>query len=167
MPRFIRPYHRLFWVCCFLLCSALTVFAGEVSLAWNPSASEDVAGYKVYVGLSSRNYGEPIVIGNQTTYTVTGLSEGTTYYFAVTAYDLSGNESGFSNEVSTTVGESAKTCDLNSDSNVNVIDIQGMINIILGSSPFQGEFDLYTDGQINVLDLQILNNVVLGLRSCP
>lgn len=167
MPQYIKISRYLFLVCGLLLFSHLPVFAGDVSLAWNPSASEDVAGYKVYVGLSSRNYGEPIVIGNQTTYTVTGLTEGTTYYFAVTAFDLSGNESGFSNEVSTLVGGSGTTCDLNNDSNVNVIDIQGMINIILGTSPYQNDFDLYADGQINVLDLQILNNVVLGLRSCP
>jgi hypothetical protein len=167
MPRHTR-FHRfiVLWVC-LLFCSSPLLFAGDVSLAWDPSTSEDVVGYKVYVGLSPGNYGDPIVIGNQTSYTVTGLSDGNTYYFAATAYDQSGNESGFSNEVSTTVGGSGTTCDLNNDSNINVIDIQGMVNIILGAGPFQDEFDLYADGQINVLDLQILNNVVLGLRSCP
>ena len=38
-------------------------------------------------------------VGNVTTYTVTGLADGATYYFAVTAYDSVGNESGYSNEV--------------------------------------------------------------------
>jgi hypothetical protein len=38
-------------------------------------------------------------MGNDTTtYQVTGLSTGATYYFAVTAYDLEG-ESDYSNEV--------------------------------------------------------------------
>src|SRR5262249_11665476 len=41
-------------------------------------------------------------VGNVTTYSVTGLNSGT-YYFTVTAYYTSGSETGFSNEVSTTV----------------------------------------------------------------
>jgi len=38
-------------------------------------------------------------VGDVTTYTVTSLSGGTRYYFRVTAYDTSSNESSFSNEV--------------------------------------------------------------------
>jgi hypothetical protein len=38
-----------------------------------------------------------------TAYTVTGLPTGT-HYFAVTAFDTSGNESDYSNEVSKTIG---------------------------------------------------------------
>lgn len=73
--------------------------AADVSLAWDASISTNIAGYKVYVGTGSRTYGAPRVIGNQTTYTVTGLGPGV-YFFAVTAFDASGNESDFSNEVS-------------------------------------------------------------------
>jgi len=166
MTHNIRFHRFMVLGVCILICSCLQVFAADVSLAWDPSASEGVTGYNVYVGLSSGNYNDPIAIGNQTSYTVTGLSTGT-YYFAVTAFDATGNESGFSNEVSAPVGESVTTCDVNNDSAVNVVDIQAMVNIILGLNPFQNEFDLYTDGKIDVLDLQILNNVVLGLRSCP
>jgi fibronectin type 3 domain-containing protein len=61
-------------------------------------------GYRVYYGTSPGTYFQPfaqgIVVGNATTYTVTGLSLGTTYYFAVTAVDAQNNESAFSNEVS-------------------------------------------------------------------
>jgi hypothetical protein len=38
-------------------------------------------------------------VGNVTTYTVTGLSSSTRYYFGATAYDASNKESSFSNEV--------------------------------------------------------------------
>ena len=38
-------------------------------------------------------------MGNATTYTATGLTSGTRYYFVVTAYDTANNESSFSNEV--------------------------------------------------------------------
>jgi hypothetical protein len=59
----------------------------------------DLAGYKVYFGLASQTYGPPIDVGNQTTYTLSGLTDGIQYYIAVTAYDTSRRESAFSNEV--------------------------------------------------------------------
>src|SRR5947208_13308994 len=71
-------------------------FAGDVNLAWD--ASTGAAGYKVHFGTASRVYGTPVDVGASTTYTVTGLAAGT-YYFAVTAYDSSGVQSDFSNEV--------------------------------------------------------------------
>jgi hypothetical protein len=85
----------------------------------------------------------------------------------VTAFDSMGNESGFSNEVSAIVANSTTTCDINSDSSVNAIDIQAMVNIVLGIISSGNENDLNSDGRIDVLDLQILNNVILGLRDCP
>jgi len=73
------------------------------SLTWGPNTETDLAGYKVYVGTSSRVYGSPISVGNLTSYALTNLLVGSTYYFAVTAYDSNGNESGFSNEVSKSI----------------------------------------------------------------
>ena len=139
--------------------------AADVSLAWDASTSTGITGYKVYVGTASGTYGSPVAIGNQTTYAVTGLSAGT-YYFAVTA-TTSSAESGFSNEVSTTIAGSSVTCDLNGDSSINVLDMQRMVNIVLGLASQSSRYDLNRDGFVDVLDLQILNNVVLGLRSCP
>ncbi len=77
------------------------VFAGDAILSWKANTDSDLAGYNLYYGTASGSYGTPIDVGNQTTYTVTGLGPGT-HYFAVTAYNTSGNESGFSNEVSET-----------------------------------------------------------------
>jgi len=62
----------------------------------------NLAGFKVYFGRSSGSYTNTVDIGNSTSYTVTNLSPGS-YYFAVTAYDTTGLESGYSNEASTTV----------------------------------------------------------------
>jgi fibronectin type 3 domain-containing protein len=86
----------------FLFLFAAPCMAADVSLAWDASVTATVTGYKVYFGNESRTYQRPIIIGNQTMYTVTGLQDGT-WYFAVTAFDAYGNESGFSNEVSTVV----------------------------------------------------------------
>jgi hypothetical protein len=74
----------------------------QVTLAWDPNIALGLAGYKVYVGTASGAYSVAIDVSNVTSYTVTGLQAGTQYYFAVTAYDSGGNQSGFSNEVSTT-----------------------------------------------------------------
>ncbi|MBZ5537986.1 MAG: fibronectin type III domain-containing protein [Acidobacteriia bacterium] len=77
--------------------------SGDAILTWDPNI-DVVAGYKVYFGTASRVYRPPIDVGNQTQYTVIGLDYGVRYYFAVTAYDFDGNESGYSNEVSKTIG---------------------------------------------------------------
>jgi len=146
---------------------SIPAYAGDVTLAWDANSESDLAGYKVYFGTASRVYGAPIVIGTGTTYMVTGLAPGT-YYFAVTAFNTAGLESGFSNEVSATVsGTPAGSCDVNSDSSVNVLDLQVLINAILGINTDIATQDLNGDGRVDVLDLQILANVVLGVGSCP
>lgn len=147
-------------------CSA-AVLAANVTLAWDPNTESDLAGYKLYYGTASGVYGTVISVGNQTTYTVTGLPAGT-YYFAVTAYNTEGLESGFSNEVSATVSGTPSTspCDLNADGVINALDLQVLINVILGTQTLPGKGDLNADGRVDVLDLQILANVILGLRGC-
>jgi Purple acid Phosphatase, N-terminal domain len=84
------------------------ILAADVSLSWRPNSEPELAGYKVYYGGAPGSYGISITVGMQTTHTVTGLNAGT-YYFAVTAYDNSGNETGFSNEVSKTITSSVDT----------------------------------------------------------
>lgn len=86
----------------FLLFSSL-IYAGQANLAWDASSSSTVAGYNVYYGTTSGSYSSKANIPNQTSYTITNLTEGQTYYFAVTARDASGNESARSNEVKFTV----------------------------------------------------------------
>jgi len=86
----------------------LTVNAPATSsatLIWNANTESDLAGYKIYRATTAGGYGAPIVTlqGNATTYIATGLQVGTTYFFVITAYDLSGNESPRSNEVSKSI----------------------------------------------------------------
>lgn len=157
-------FAALLWLAC-----AGSALAADVTLAWDANTESDLAGYKVYYGTASGVYGTPITIGTQTTYTVTGLPPGT-YYFAVTAYNTSGLESGYSNEVSQTINGTPTTtkCDANSDGVTNVLDLQIMINAIMGIQTIPaGKGDLNGDGRVDVLDLQILGNVILGIRSCP
>lgn len=85
----------------------VTAQAGQVMLAWDANTESTLGGYKVYYGQASGNYTSNMDVGNQTTYTVANLQDGATYYFAVKAYDSARTtESGFSNEVSKTLGSS-------------------------------------------------------------
>ena len=83
-----------------LLCDGLLRGAQSVTLAWDPNAETDLAGYNTYWGSQSGNYTNKVNVGKVTTNTVSGLVAGVTYYFAVTAYNTSALESDFSNEIS-------------------------------------------------------------------
>jgi len=74
--------------------------AGQMTLSWDANTEPDLAGYKLHYGTASGSYTVHLDVQNVTTYTVTGLADGQTYYFAATAYDSAGNESEYSNEVS-------------------------------------------------------------------
>ena len=77
-------------------------YAAEVSLAWDANSEADLAGYNIYYGNASGDYSHRIDIGDTTEYTVMDLDEGSTYYFAATAYDQDGNESEYSAELAHT-----------------------------------------------------------------
>ena len=73
---------------------------GAIVISWDPNTEPDLKGYKIYYGTSPGGYTQIIDVGKKSKYIIRNLQEGIPYYFAVTAYDTAGNESGFSNEVS-------------------------------------------------------------------
>jgi len=77
--------------------------SGTATLRWNLSPGPNLAGYRVHFGTASGAYGWSIDVGNVSTYQVTGLARGFTYFFALTAYNRGGHESGFSNEASKSI----------------------------------------------------------------
>ncbi|MDA8091326.1 MAG: fibronectin type III domain-containing protein [Nitrospiraceae bacterium] len=93
--------------------------SGSVTLTWNATTTNtngapitDLAGYKVRYRTASQNPASaPVVMvnttacnsSNQCTYALNGLQAGNTYYFAVAAYDTSGNVSNWTPEVSKAV----------------------------------------------------------------
>ena len=83
--------------------------AATVQVTWNPNTEEDLAGYRLYVGEASGQYGEPVDVGNVTGHVMEITPQhGATYYFALTAYDTSGNESGYSDEAGWFVPDGVK-----------------------------------------------------------
>jgi hypothetical protein len=95
----------------------------SVVLVWTPSICTNVAGYRVYYGLASHAYGGFVTVGQTNTAVISGLADGTVYYFAATTRDVSGNESPLSNELVYQVPSAAAkmtTLTLNHTSNLQV-----------------------------------------------
>jgi len=103
-------FRLLLPICLLLNClSAVFCYAIDVSFQWDPNSEADLAGYKIYYkqdspdfpfnGIGADQGASPINVGNRTTTTLTGLDPGLTYYFTVTAYNIDGYESYFSNIV--------------------------------------------------------------------
>ena len=86
--------------------------SGSVQLSWQPptenadgSTLTDLSGYNIYVGTASNTYNYmEIRLDNPglTAYVVDSLDPGT-YYFAATAFNASGVESSFSEEITKTI----------------------------------------------------------------
>ncbi len=64
----------------------------SLSLSWSPNLDPDFANYKIYIGLSSGNYYQTFITSD-TTYIIDNLTEGTTYYVAVSSMSSDGSES--------------------------------------------------------------------------
>ena len=81
-----------------------TVEAGQsVNFGWVDSPTPSVTGYNLIYGEVSQTYTNLIDVGNVTNAVISDLVAGTTYYFAVEAYDASGSLSIDSTEISYTV----------------------------------------------------------------
>ena len=93
--------------------TGLTATAGDsaINLSWSANPETDLAGYKVYydtdsgypyTGTGANEGSSEIDVGDVTSYQLSGLTNGVKYYVAITAYDTTGDESWYSNEVSAT-----------------------------------------------------------------
>jgi len=71
---------------------------GRVDLYWISNTEEDLAGYRVYWSSSAYGAYEYMATTVNAHYTDYEVVNGTTYYYAVTAYDRDGNESELSYE---------------------------------------------------------------------
>jgi hypothetical protein len=139
--------------------------AGSATLIWNAPTTNvdgtlltDLSGYNVYYGTSSGSYDHVEHVGDSTTYTVYNLKEGQTYYFALTAYDFSGNESEYSNEVYKTIA----TQDLQPSFQTTTVYVAGSTC----SSDFPvtpGAFNNFFIGKYTDAFITKLNNDLTGI----
>ncbi|MFO8006366.1 MAG: PA14 domain-containing protein, partial [Candidatus Brocadiia bacterium] len=76
---------------------------GQVDLDWDDNAEGDLDGYNVYRSTTSGSgYSSIATVYGSSDYSDTAVTNGTTYYYVVTAVDTSSNESPYSNEASAT-----------------------------------------------------------------
>ena len=86
------------WTILMLVCAG-AAGAERLTLAWDPSPSAAVAGYRVYYGTNTRSYQFVTNAGPALTQSVVLPHRGR-WFFAATAYDTNGLESDYSSEVS-------------------------------------------------------------------
>jgi hypothetical protein len=125
---------------------------GSAILSWNANSESDLAGYKVYWDTTSHSgncpagFGANVIdVGNVTTYTFNNLTEGQTYYFQVTAYDSSNNESACSSEGSKLITAS---------SGFGISDLVVMVSSWLHAGTITPDLD--TNKVVNVKDFGIM-----------
>ncbi len=90
------------------------LYSQSVEVTWDKNRELDLAGYIVYYGDESRLYSYSVNVGLDTQVSITNstyFEYGKTYYFAVTAFDSSMNESLFSDEVSIVIDEQYENFD--------------------------------------------------------
>ncbi len=149
---------------------------GRIAVSWAESPSPDVAGYHIwfdtdtsgvpYDGAASVwGVPSPVTVGLVNEHVLTGLTNGETYYIAVTAFDIVGNESEYSNEM-IAVPDAVQMGDVNADGFVDVLDVVMMVEIIYSEQP-PSEYqiwigDLNNDGSIDVLDIVAVVYIILN-----
>ena len=74
--------------------------AASLLITWQANTDADLAGYKVYYGTQSRTYETVADVQMATSYSISNVQSGSTYYVTVASYDNSGNESSKSTEQS-------------------------------------------------------------------
>lgn len=99
--------------------------ASSIQVSWDASPEPDLRGYNVYMGTSQGSYHTTKNTGPTPSYVFQNLPQGITYYFTVTAYDQTNNESLPSEEVSVkipdiTMPTTPGNLTLNSASNTQV-----------------------------------------------
>lgn len=124
---------------------SVTPGGAENILTWSNNAESDLALYKIYGSTSANPTTLLATITSGTTYTHTGLSTGTTYYYRVIAMDKAGNESDFSADESG-VPKSTQVITFNALFNVTY----GDIDFNPGASSSSGLDISYTSSNINV-----------------
>jgi Fibronectin type III domain len=136
----------------FVVCRPLPASAADVSLVWDPPSDGITIGYVLEYGTAPHSYSKRIVVGSATSYTVQGLLDGTTYYFAVRSYAASGALSDPSDEVQTTtppaspvVSSLSLTANLASPQLVGTA-ITWLAAALGGITPYQFQWSVYEAG---------------------
>lgn len=96
----LRTKNICFFIILHMLFLPGLALGGAAVVSWESNTEPDIAVYKVFYGTGSGNYSDCVTVNStQTSCEINSLLDGNTYYFAVKAVDISGQESEFSSEV--------------------------------------------------------------------
>ncbi len=103
----MKKFKGLSFVLLLVILSVNNCLAQTITFSCLPNTETNLAGYKIHWGSSSYTYtktvtfSSPAIVNGRVIMTldVGELTVGETYYFAATAFDTEGMESGYSNEV--------------------------------------------------------------------
>jgi Fibronectin type III domain/Divergent InlB B-repeat domain len=143
----VRWSQLLATIASLLVASLCLGHSAQVNLAWDASPDSTITGYKVRYGTTSGNPNQTVTVGIVTTATVTSLSDATTYYFTVLAYNSAGTESRPSNQVSYRTpgqGSTTYTLTVNSGSGDGSYAPSTQVAVNANSPPAGQEFDIWT-----------------------
>lgn len=193
--RKIKVFFIFAAVLFFQLVVAQTSFAAGAMLSWDPPTTNmdgtvvtDLAGYRMYWGTSPGVYTNmvtapacnncPVPIAGATERACVVLFSGTTYYFAVTAFDTEGNESDFSNEVTkaipavSSLAGNIDTTSPGSASRVDGYDLTYVLKCFGAAIPLacsEADFAIWGANSCNIADMspdaKIDNADVTGVTS--
>ncbi|MBC8310843.1 MAG: T9SS type A sorting domain-containing protein [Candidatus Marinimicrobia bacterium] len=126
----------------------------------NQQSREEILGYNVFED------GSHIAYAENTFHLDEDYLEGTTYCYTVSALYEEYQSYQTAEVCVTTEGTPFTDGDVNTDEQINVLDIVMLVNMILGSETPNYELgDLNDDGNLNVLDIILIINIILDSRS--
>jgi chitodextrinase len=137
---------------------AATLGNSQIDLAWNDSTDDiRVAGYDVF-----RNSAKIATVTSTSFGDATAVS-GTNYSYYVIAFDAAGNRSVASNTVTSAIGSTVKTGDINGDNSVNLTDLSLILSSYshnttqcISNTAYKCDLSNPPDGVVDIFDLSIL-----------
>ena len=125
-------------------------YALDITLQWDANTEPDLDHYVIYWGIdfdppyghNSEDKGD-FLGKNATTYTVTGLSEGKTYYLVAKAFNTEGFESDWSNVVSTYETSEPDTSEDYTSDNPPPSAVQGGGGCFIATAAYGSNMDKY------------------------
>jgi len=172
VEKYINNYIRIFnmQILSFILIllhsfiiSSMAMNSNNVIISWNKNSESDLSGYKIFRGEESGTYYDSVDIGNNTQFHWNNLTPNVTYYFAVTAYDKSGNESPFSDEVILFIDDDNGQIDtLDTSLNATISNAYNFPNPFINKSTLY--FYLNTNQIISIDIYDDYQNLIIQLR---
>jgi chitodextrinase len=126
--------------------------SNQVKISWSANSDADFLNYQLRYKTTSGSTYTNISNVTATTYTFSGLTNGTAYTFEIAAKDKAGNQSNFATIQSTPVDNILPTISITTPA--NNATVQGLVNITATANDNEriSKVDFFVDGTLNTSD---------------